>query len=94
MILVAIPFQGTLALIGTNWGRPQTPGWVHNLGAEPRARIEHKGVSVSVVAHAVEGAEHAAVLGAAAGHYPGYLEYQRRITNRPIRIFSLQPVED
>jgi deazaflavin-dependent oxidoreductase (nitroreductase family) len=91
--LVAIPFRDTLTLIGTNWGRAKTPGWVLNLEDQPLARIEYKGTTCAVVARAVEGAEHAEVMAVAARHYRGYLEYQRRITNRPIRIFSLHPVD-
>jgi deazaflavin-dependent oxidoreductase (nitroreductase family) len=92
--LLAIPFQDTLALIGTNWGRAKTPGWVLNLENQPLARIEYKGTTCAVAARAVEGAEHSEVMTVAARHYRGYLEYQRRITNRPIRIFSLHPVDD
>lgn len=93
MVLVAIPFRDTLTLIGTNWGRPETPNWVFNLEAQPLARIEYGGVSCPVEARAVEGTEWSRAMEVAAGHYPGYLEYQRRITGRTIRVFSLHPID-
>jgi deazaflavin-dependent oxidoreductase (nitroreductase family) len=93
VFLVAIPVGDTLALIGTNWGRPETPHWVSNLRAEPRARIEYRGVAWRVRALEVDGPEHSEVMATAAGHYGGFLAYQRRITGRPIRIFVLDPTD-
>lgn len=93
VVLVAVPFRDTLTLIGTNWGRPETPNWVFNLEAQPLARIEYGGVSCSVEVRAVVGTDWSRAMEVAAGHYPGYLEYQRRITGRTIRVFSLHPID-
>ncbi|HEV7759894.1 MAG TPA: nitroreductase/quinone reductase family protein, partial [Acidimicrobiales bacterium] len=35
--LVGVPAGEQLAVIGTRFGQPHTPGWYYNLRAEPRA---------------------------------------------------------
>ena len=32
--LIPVPFEGSLALLGTNFGQPSTPAWVLNLEAD------------------------------------------------------------
>lgn len=88
--LTAVPFGDALALLGTNFGQPRTPDWVHNLEAEPRAVLTHRGVSRPVVARAASDAERPQILEAAARIYPGYRDYQQRITGRRLRIFVLE----
>ena len=48
--LIAVPIDDTIALLGTNFGQAATPAWVLNLEAEPRARVEFRGVARDVVA--------------------------------------------
>ena len=48
--LLGIPIDGDLALIGTNFGQTNTPGWVHNLEAHPSARVAYGDRSVDVTA--------------------------------------------
>jgi deazaflavin-dependent oxidoreductase (nitroreductase family) len=89
--LIAVPVNGTLALLGTNFGQPRTPAWVLNLEAEPRATVTHHGVTRAVVARPASDREREQVLAAAATVYGGYLKYQQRITGRTLRIFLLEP---
>ncbi len=88
--LIAVPVDGTLALLGTNFGQPSTPAWVLNLEADPRATVTYKHRTVEAVARPATEDEHARVLAGSAHVYSGYLKYQQRITARRLRIFLLE----
>jgi deazaflavin-dependent oxidoreductase (nitroreductase family) len=89
--LIAVPIGDTLALVGTNFGQPSTPAWVHNLEADPHARASYRERAIDVTTRPATDDERAAVWDAAAGVYPGYGKYQERIHGREIRIFVLEP---
>jgi deazaflavin-dependent oxidoreductase (nitroreductase family) len=88
--LIAVPYEGTLALLGTNFGQSPTPAWALNLEAEPRATVTHHGRSTEVLARPATEAEQEAVLSGSATVYGGYLKYQQRIAGRRLRIFVLE----
>ena len=93
--LIATPYDGTLALLGTNFGQPSTPAWVLNLEADARARVAYRGISREVRARAATPAETDEVFALAARFYPGYLSYRTRVgASRRIRAFVLEPVAD
>jgi len=50
MPLMGIPMSDDLAVIGSNYGQERTPGWVHNLLANPAATVEYRDRSVEVTA--------------------------------------------
>src|SRR3954447_6006777 len=87
--LLGIPIDGDLALIGTNFGQTNTPGWVHNLEADPSARVAYRERSVDVTARRANPDETDAALHAAARVYPGYDKYRERITGREVKVFVL-----
>lgn len=91
--LVAIPHEGGLGVIGTNFGQSDTPGWVHNLEADPRATVSHHGVSVPVVARPATDDERERIMALADRTYDGYRAYRQRITGRHVRVFVLEPGE-
>ena len=90
--LIAVPLDGTLALVGTNFGQTATPAWALNLEADPSARVKYGDHEVDVRARAASEDERTTVWRNAAGVYPGYDKYQQRIKGRAIRIFVLEPV--
>jgi deazaflavin-dependent oxidoreductase (nitroreductase family) len=91
--LIAAPYAGTLALLGTNFGQASTPAWALNLEAEPRATVSHRGTSRDVVARPATDAEAEEVFAAAATFYVGYQHYRQRVGGRRrIRVFVLEPV--
>jgi deazaflavin-dependent oxidoreductase (nitroreductase family) len=92
--LIAVPYGGTLALIGSNFAREATPGWVHNLEADPRATVSYRGTSVRVVARPATEEELTGVLSRSEEVYPGYRRYQSRITGRRLRVFLLDQQPD
>ena len=88
--LIAVPYEETLALLGTNFGQPSTPAWVLNLEADPRATVSHRGRSLEVVARPATEEERESVLAGSASVYGGYLKYQSRIIGRRLRIFVIE----
>jgi deazaflavin-dependent oxidoreductase (nitroreductase family) len=88
--LIAVPYDDTLALLGTNFGQRSTPAWVLNLEADPRATVTHHGTTLEVRARPATDVEQQGVLAGSATVYSGYLKYQQRITDRRLRIFLLE----
>jgi deazaflavin-dependent oxidoreductase (nitroreductase family) len=90
--LIATPYDGTLALLGTNFGQSSTPAWALNLEADPRAVITYRGASREVTARAATPEEADEIFALAGRFYPGYLSYRRRVgAGRRIRAFVLEP---
>lgn len=92
--LVAIPHEGGLGVIGTNFGQRHTPSWVLNLEADPAATVSHRGTSVPVVARPATPAERERIMALADRTYDGYRAYRERITGRQVRVFVLEPSSD
>jgi len=88
--LIAVPSGRDLALVGTNFGRARTPGWVHNLDADPRASVHYRERSVEVRARPATEQECAAVLARAEELYVGYGSYLERVRGRSVRVFVLE----
>ncbi|QZY30780.1 nitroreductase family deazaflavin-dependent oxidoreductase [Nocardioides coralli] len=91
--LIATPYAGTLALLGTNFGQPGTPAWALNLEADPRASVTYRGRTREVVARPASGAEVEEIFALASASYAGYRRYRERVGGRRrIRVFVLEPV--
>jgi deazaflavin-dependent oxidoreductase (nitroreductase family) len=88
--LISIPVGGDLAILGTNFGQPNTPAWVFNLEADPSATVHYRDASAAVTARPATDAERAEVMAQSASVYEGYQKYQQRITGRDVRIFVLE----
>ena len=90
--LIATPYGGELALLGTNFGQSSTPAWVLNLEADPHGTISYRGTSRDVVARPATPAEAEEIFAIAGGFYPGYRHYRSRVgDSRSIRAFVLEP---
>jgi deazaflavin-dependent oxidoreductase (nitroreductase family) len=90
--LIATPYDGGLALLGTNFGQASTPAWALNLEADPRATLTYRGATREVVARAATPAEAEEVFALASRFYPGYARYRQRVgESRRIRVFVLDP---
>jgi deazaflavin-dependent oxidoreductase (nitroreductase family) len=92
--LLGIPHGDDLAIIGTQFGQPGTPGWYYNLLADPAASIVFRDKQVNVVAREVDGDEWRAIWDRACGFYSGYNSYATRIHGRPIHIMVLSERTD
>jgi deazaflavin-dependent oxidoreductase (nitroreductase family) len=89
--LICPPIHDTVSLVGTNFGQRDTPAWVLNLEADPRATVAFHQQRREVVARPATEEERTEIWRVAGGLYGGYVKYQERITGRDIRIFVLEP---
>jgi deazaflavin-dependent oxidoreductase (nitroreductase family) len=87
--LLGVPFEGDLAVIGTRFGQPGTPGWYYNLRAQPMVELAYRGKVVPARARETEGGEWSAIWARARQVYAGYESYARRINDRRIHIMVL-----
>ncbi|AEV85350.1 nitroreductase [Actinoplanes sp. SE50] len=79
-------------VVGSNWGGPNAPAWVHNLRATPRATITIGGRDVPVDALEADGDERERLWQLFVDQWPGYARYRDRAAHRTLRIFRLVPV--
>ena len=94
MPLAGIPVGDDLAIVGSNFAQARTPAWVHNLEADPRARVMWRDRTVEVRARAASEAERETVWARGAEVYGGFTAYRERITDRAVRIFVLEVAPD
>jgi deazaflavin-dependent oxidoreductase (nitroreductase family) len=80
-----------LLILGSFAGADVNPGWVHNLRANPSARIEIGNESSDVTARELPPAERDELFPKITAVAPGFAEYQAK-TTRIIPVFELQPV--
>jgi deazaflavin-dependent oxidoreductase (nitroreductase family) len=88
--LVAVVDGDDVAVIGSNWGRPHHPAWVHNLIADPHATVSWRGRSADVVAREVTGHDAERIWQRARAIYRGFRTYPTRTQGRTIRVFVLE----
>jgi deazaflavin-dependent oxidoreductase (nitroreductase family) len=82
--------DGKLVIIGSFAGSDVNPSWVHNLRANPSARIEVGDESSDVTARELPLAERDEMFSKITAAAPGFAEYQAK-TSRVIPVFELQP---
>lgn len=82
--------DGRYAVIGSMGGAPTHPQWVHNVRANPVARIHDGKALVDVSVREVEGDEKKAWWERAMTVWPEYDTYQAS-TDRQIPLFVLEP---
>lgn len=83
------PETGSRLLIGSNFGRPDHPGWTANLRRHPDAEICWRGQDIAVRARELRGDEREKAWAAALRFWPHCAVYQARLERR-IRIFRLE----
>jgi deazaflavin-dependent oxidoreductase (nitroreductase family) len=82
--------EGKLLILGSFAGSDVNPAWVHNLRANPSARVEVGNESSDVTARELPTAERDELFPKITAVAPGFAEYQAR-TTRIIPVFELQP---
>jgi deazaflavin-dependent oxidoreductase (nitroreductase family) len=82
--------EGRYAVIGSMGGAPTHPQWVHNVRANPVARLQDGEVLVDYAVHEAAGEEKAAWWARATEVWPDYDTYQAA-TERQIPLFVLDP---
>jgi deazaflavin-dependent oxidoreductase (nitroreductase family) len=82
--------DGKLLILGSFAGSEVNPAWVHNLRANPSARVEIGNDSSDVTARELPSGERDELFGQITAAAPGFAEYQAK-TTRVIPVFELQP---
>lgn len=82
--------QGAYAVIGSVGGAPSHPQWVHNVRANPVARVQDGATVHDLTVREVDGDEKAAWWARATAVWPDYDAYQAA-TDRVIPLFVLEP---
>jgi deazaflavin-dependent oxidoreductase (nitroreductase family) len=87
--LLGVPAGDDIAVIGTNFGQSRTPGWYHNMRADPEVEVTYRNKTVKAVAREADDGERRAIWDRARPVYVGYDAYASRIKNREIHVMIL-----
>jgi deazaflavin-dependent oxidoreductase (nitroreductase family) len=87
--LACFRVDGKLIILGSFAGSPVSPAWVHNLRANPQARVEIGTEEFAVTARELPSEERDALFDKVTAAAPGFAEYQSK-TSRVIPLFELQ----
>lgn len=83
--------DGNLLVVGSNWGGPRHPAWVHNLRATPDVDALLRGHRRRVHARELHGAEYDRAWRSLCAAQPWYTGYAERARPRRIALFVLEP---
>lgn len=86
--LASIEVDGKTLIVGSYAGAPKDPAWVHNLRAQPQARVEVGADAYDVVARELPDDERDAAYPKIVEAAPVFAEYQAK-TTRAIPLFEL-----
>jgi deazaflavin-dependent oxidoreductase (nitroreductase family) len=87
--LLGVPPGDDIAVVGTSFGQPRTPGWYHNMRADPKVEVSYQNKTIKAVAREAGNEERQAIWDRARTIYGGYGAYASRIKNREIHIMIL-----
>ena len=79
-----------LFVIGTNFGRPNHPGWYHNIQANPDVQVIIDGRAHALRARVAQGEERARLLAIGKRRFAGYAEFERR-SGRTVPVVVFEP---
>lgn len=88
--LLAVPGDGGLVVLASNFGRRHHPAWYHNLRANPSAVATVDGAPRAVRSHELAGAEREQAFRRATAIYPGFEQYRRWAAPRTIPVIRLE----
>ena len=89
--LIAVPHEGKVILIASNWGSNKHPAWYYNLKATPACTLTFDDRTEPYLAREVKGDEREIYWHIAAGYYSGYDAYKTRTSGREIPVMVLTP---
>jgi F420H(2)-dependent quinone reductase len=88
--LMRVERDGVYAMVGSQGGAPEDPGWVHNLRAHPdQVTVQDGPEPWDGVAREITGEEKAVWWERAVAAYPPYAKYQEK-TDREIPVFLVE----
>ncbi len=95
LVALASPRKpGDYAVVASNFGQHNLPGWYFNLRKTPRADGMVYGLPHAFIARELTGADYERVWGQAERCYAGYARYKQRASNRHIPIMLLELVDE
>lgn len=80
-----------LVVIASKGGAPVHPGWYHNLLADPKATVQHRGGIEERRARMATGEERTRLFARMAETFSNFGAYQERATEREIPVVLLEP---
>ena len=90
--VLGLPEGDRLVVIASNYGRPENPGWYHNLLAHPLAVVTWEGSPIQMLARELKGEERQAQIARGLEAYPWWEQYHRRAAPRQIPVIMLEPL--
>lgn len=90
--LLGLPTAEGLAVIASNFGQHQHPGWYHNLAKNPEGVVAVDGHTRRFRAVRADDDRRRRIWEEGLRVYPGFSQYERRASNRRIAVFVLEPV--
>jgi deazaflavin-dependent oxidoreductase (nitroreductase family) len=93
MPLVSLIDGEKLALIGSNFGQKNNPGWYYNLKAHPQCAVKVNDRSRKYTARETQGEEMEKYWQLAVSYYKGYELYKLRAAHRQIPVMVLEPAK-
>lgn len=88
--VLALPTDGGLVVVASNFGQERHPAWYHNLRANPVGEVAIDGVSRRFRAVEADGDRRARLWEQGLRVYPGWTQYEDRASNRQIAVFVLE----
>ena len=89
---LAFLWQGEdIVIVASKGGADHHPGWYHNLKADPRAMVRHRGGTEERIAREAVGAERERLFATAAATWDNFAAYQQRAGSRAIPVMILAP---
>jgi deazaflavin-dependent oxidoreductase (nitroreductase family) len=89
--VLALPVDDGLAVIASNFGQHNQPGWYYNLRANPEGEWDHRGQRQRFRAVEATGDRRARIWETGLHVYPGWTQYEKRAAHRHITVFVLEP---
>ena len=86
--LAAVPLEGDLYVVGSNFGKPSHPAWSWNLLEDPHAQVSFEGESYPATAHLLDAQEKAETWPKLIERWPLFDQYVDR-SGRDLRVFRL-----
>jgi deazaflavin-dependent oxidoreductase (nitroreductase family) len=87
---LAFLFDGDdMVLVASKGGSPVHPAWYHNMKADPRVVVQHRGGIEERIAREAVGGEREALFARMAESFANFAAYQARATNRKIPVMVL-----
>ena len=93
MPLVSLIDGEKIALIGSNFGQKNNPGWYYNLKAHPQCTVNLNGQAGEYIARETQGEEREKYWQIAVSVYGGYALYKIRAAHRQIPVMILEPIK-